>query len=118
MYKFKNVFFNPFVQTFFVLLAISLMYLYLFKDKYSFVNLQGIFNDFYPSKKLDSRMLFTIDIEGCSLRGVYEGDDFKDVKASGANPECKKYEYSVGDDPNEFRNKLISSSFIEKNRSI
>ena len=49
-----NHFFNIPTQTFFILLSIGLLALYLFKDRYSMINLQKIYNNFYPDKKLDS----------------------------------------------------------------
>ena len=104
MRSFKNYFFNIPTQIFFILLSIGLLALFLFKDRYSMPNLQKIYNDFYPDKRLDSRMLFNIDIAGCHIRGVYEGDSFRTVESTGASDECIKYNYQMGYDPNEFVN--------------
>ena len=118
MRSFKNYFFNIPTQIFFILLSIGLLALFLFKDRYSMPNLQKIYNDFYPDKRLDSRMLFNIDIAGCHIRGVYEGDSFRTVESTGPHtfhsdkPDpCLKYNYQVGEDPNEFVNELVGSDF-------
>jgi len=107
--------FNPYIQLFFMMLSLGLMVLYLFKYKYSMVDLEGIYNDFYDLPQLDSRMTFNIDIDGCNITGVYEGDSFREVSASGQNiVKCKRYNYKVGNDPNEFVNKLVGSDFASK----
>ena len=108
--------FNLYVQLFFMLLSIGLIILYLFKDRYSMIDLQDLYDDFYDEPKLDSRMLFNIDIDGCSIRGVYEGDSFREINSTGHNTleKCKRYNYKVGDDPNEFVNKLVGSDFASE----
>ena len=109
---------NTYILIFFVLLSIGLMILYLFKDKYSMVNLMNIYKDFYNSPTLDSRMMFSIEIDGCIIRGVYEGDDYRRVISSGENTEkCRRYNYEVGDDPNRFINSLVGSDFQIKTKN-
>ena len=107
-------FFNIPTQIFFILLSIGLLALFLFKDRYSMIHLQKIYNDFYPDKKLDSRMLFNIDIEGCNIRGVYEGDSFRSVQSTGADDKCIKYNYQMGDDPNQYINELVGADFTSR----
>ena len=122
-----NHFFNIPTQTFFILLSIGLLALYLFKDRYSMINLQKIYNNFYPDKKLDSRMLFNIDIDGCNIRGVYEGDSYRSVQSTGDSDKCTAYNYQMGkNDPNQYINELVGSDFtsrmkqkfIKENREI
>lgn len=109
---------NIYVLIFFILLSIGLIILYLFKDKYSMVNLMNIYKDFYSSPTLDSRMMFSIEIDGCTIRGVYEGDDYRRVISSGENTEkCRRYNYEVGDDPNRFVNSLVGSDFASRQKT-
>lgn len=109
--------YNSYILLFFMLLSVGLAILYLFKDRYSMVNLRDIYNDFYSKPSLDSRMLFNIEIDGCKISGVYEGDDFRRVTSSGENVEkCRKYNYSMGDDPNKFVNSLVGYDFASEQK--
>ena len=113
---FHRSIFNPYVQLFFMFLSIGLIILYLFKYRYSMIDLVDLYEDFYDDPKLDSRMLFNIDIDGCSIRGVYEGDSFREVTSTGQNTldKCKRYNYKMGQDPDEFVNKLVGSDFSSR----
>lgn len=105
--------FNKYVQLFFIFLSIGLLILYLFKDKYYMIDLENVYDHFYDDKKLDSRMLFNISIDGCNIRGVYEGDSFREVSSTGSNTleKCKLYNYKMGNDPNEFVRSLLGTNF-------
>lgn len=114
---FNNKIFNPYIQLFFMLLSVGLIILQLFVKNYNMIDLESVYYDFYDTPRIDSRMLFNISIDGCNIKGVYEGDSFREVKSSGSNTEdkCKNYNYSVGDDPNASVNRLIGNNFGYEN---
>lgn len=117
MILYNRKLFNPYIQIFFMILSLSLIILYVFKYRYAMIDLEDLYNDFYEDDvKLDGRMLFNIDIDGCSIRGSYQGDSFREVTSVGDHRlnKCKRYNYKVGQDPDEYVNKLVGSDFASE----
>ena len=84
------------------------------KGKSRCIDLEDLYAMFKGVNELEDYMDFTINLDGCRIKGEFKGNHFREVLTSGDHELCKEFEVTLGSDPNRFTDKIVRTDIINR----